>query len=321
MIKTLWFFCCIIAAAPGLATAQAYPSKPIRIVVGFAPGGGSDVMARLVAAKLGDAFKQQVIVENRPGANGNVAAEYVSQTAPDGYTILMVSVSHAISRSLYKNLKYDFVRDFQGVSSIASVANVVVVHPSMPARSLEDLIALARSKPGEVAYASSGSGSPEHIAAELLASMANLRMVHVPYKGGSASANDIIGGQILLGFNTMPVALPHIKSGRMRALAVTDDKRSAALPDIPTVAQAGLPGYAMSTWYGMTVPSATPKEITAQLNLEINRILRLPDVKERFATLGAEPTGGTVETFGSYIRSEVMKYSKLVADAKLQADQ
>ncbi len=320
MSSKLLLAICLAFLCPQSVNAQGYPSKTVRIVVGFAPGGGSDVMARVIGAKLADSLKQQVIVENRPGANGNVAAEHLAQSAPDGYSLLMVSVSHAISKSLYKNVKYDFERDFQAVSSVASVANVVVVHPSMPAKTLEELLVLVRAKPGEIAYASSGSGSPEHIAAELMAAMAGLRMVHVPYKGGSASANDIIGGQIQLGFNTMPVALPHIKSGRMRALAVTEEKRSAALPEIPTVAQAGLPGYAMSTWYGIVVPASTPREVVNALNREINRILGTAEIRERFAALGAEPSGGSADAFGSYIKTEVAKFAKVIADAKLTAD-
>ena len=229
-------------------TAQPYPAKPVRLIVGFVPGGGTDIMARAVAAKLGDIANIQMVVENRPGANANLAAELVARSPADGYTVLMMSTSQAISKPLYKTLKYDVEKDLVPVAFVSSGAMTVVVHPAVPAGNLGELIALARAKPGELSYGSAGSGSPEHMAAELLLNMAKIRMVHVPYKGGAASATDLISGQIQVGFNTMPVAAPQIRAGKMKLLAVTEDRRSPAFPDAPTVAEAGLPGYAMPVW-------------------------------------------------------------------------
>jgi tripartite-type tricarboxylate transporter receptor subunit TctC len=309
-----------LALAATAAPAQPYPAKPIRVIVGFAPGGGSDIMARIVATKLAETAGFQTIVENRPGANGNVAAEAAARMPGDGYTVLQISVSHAISKSIYKTLKYDLERDFAPLSALSSVPQVVVVTPTLPVGSLGELIALARAKPGEIAYASAGSGSPEHVAAEMLSLMAGVRMNHVPYKGGGPAASDVVAGQVPVGFNTMPVAAPHIRAGKMKLLAVTDAKRAAVFPDAPTVAEAGVPGYAMATWYGMVMPAGTPREAIDALNREIARILALPDVRERFATLGAEATGGAPEEFGAFIRSEIAKYARVAAEANLKVE-
>jgi tripartite-type tricarboxylate transporter receptor subunit TctC len=317
MKRLLVLFVCAFSAH---AAAQTYPAKPIRLVVGFVPGGGTDIMARAVAAKLAETANIQMVVENRPGANANLAAELVARAPADGYTVLMISVSHAISKPLYKTLKYDLEKDFQPLINVSSVPQVVVVHPAVPAANLGELIALARAKPGELAYASSGAGSPEHVAAEMLLSMAKIRMVHVPYKGGAAAATDLIGGQVQVGFNTMPVAAPHIRAGKMKLLAVTEDKRAAVFPDAPTVAESGLPGYSMSTWYGMVVPTGTPREAIQLLNREVARVLGEPDVRERLATLGAVPTAGTPEQFGAFIATEVAKFTKLVADTGLKVE-
>jgi tripartite-type tricarboxylate transporter receptor subunit TctC len=302
------------------AAAQPYPAKPIRLVVGFVPGGGTDIMARAVAAKLGEIANIQMVVENRPGANANLAAELVARSPADGYTVLMMSTSHAISKPLYKTLKYDVEKDLVPVAFVSSGAMTVVVHPAVPAGSLGELIALARAKPGELSYGSAGSGSPEHMAAELLLSMAKIRMVHVPYKGGAASATDLISGQIQVGFNTMPVAAPHIRAGKMKLLAVTEDRRSPAFPDTPTVAEAALPGYAMPVWYGLMAPAGTPREAIALLNREIERVLNEPEIRERFTTLGVAPTGGTPERFGAFITTEVAKFAKLVAETGLKVE-
>jgi tripartite-type tricarboxylate transporter receptor subunit TctC len=302
------------------AAAQPYPAKPIRLVVGFVPGGGTDIMARAVAAKLGEIANIQMVVENRPGANANLAAELVARSPADGYTVLMMSTSHAISKPLYKTLKYDVEKDLVPVAFVSSGAMTVVVHPAIPAGSLGELIALARAKPGELSYGSAGSGSPEHMAAELLLSMAKIRMVHVPYKGGAASATDLMGGQIQVGFNTMPVAAPHIRAGKMKLLAVTEDRRSPAFPDTPTVAEAALPGYAMPVWYGLMAPAGTPREAIALLNREIGRVLNEPEIRERFSTLGVAPTGGPPERFGAFIAAEVAKFTKLVAETGLKVE-
>lgn len=310
-----------MVAAGGTAVAQNaatqnYPSKSIRFLVGYAPGGGTDIMARVVAAKLTESLGQQVIVDNRPGANANLAAEIASKATPDGYTVLFISVSHAISKPLYKKLGYELVRDFTPLINVASVPMFVVVPPSSSPRTIADLVTLAKSK--SINYASSGDGSPEHIAAELLKGMAKIPMTHVAYKGGAPGALALISGEVQAGFNTAPVAVPHIKSGRMRALAVTSAKRNPALPDVPTVAESGVAGYDMIVWYGAIMPTGTPAVAINRLNAEINKALQLPDVQQRLAGLGADPLGGSAAEFGAYIKSEIAKYTRVVVDGKLQ---
>jgi tripartite-type tricarboxylate transporter receptor subunit TctC len=303
--------------AAGGAAAQQYPTKSVRIHVGYAPGGGTDIMARAIAQKLSESLGQQFIVDNRPGANANLAADLASKASADGYTLLMISVSHAINKPLYKKLGYDIERDFVPVIEVSSVPQLVVVTPTLPVKTLKELIALAKSRPGQVTYASSGEGSPEHIAGELFKSMAGVDLVHVPYKGGGPAAIAIIGGETAVGFNTAPVAIPHVKSGRLKVLALTEDKRNAALPGVPTVAESGLAGYSMTTWYGLVAPAGVPREAIARLNTEVNRVLKLPDVRDRFATLGADPVGGSAEQFGAYIKSEVAKFARLAKERGL----
>jgi len=310
-----------LAAAAGTAAAQNtaaqnYPTKPIRFLVGFPPGGGTDIMARTVAGKLTENVGQQVIVDNRPGANANLAAGIASRATPDGYTVLMISLSHAVSKPLYKKLDYDLVRDFTPLIQISSVPMFVVVPSSSPLKTVADLIALSKAKP--VNYASAGDGSPEHIAAELFKNLSKTQMTHIPYKGGGPSAVALIAGEIQVGFNTSPVAVPHVKSGRMRALAVTSAKRNPALPDVPSIAEAGVAGYDMILWYGAVMPAGTPATAVNRLNAEINKSLQLPDVQQRLAALGADPSGGSAADFGAYIKAEIAKYTKVVVDSKLQ---
>lgn len=306
-----------IALSPS-AHAQPYPAKTVRIFVGYAPGGGTDIMARAIALKLSESLGQQFVVDNRPGANANLAAELAAKAPADGYTLLMISVSHAISKPVYRKLGYDIERDFVPVIEVSSVPQFVVVTSALPVKTLAELVSLAKSRPGQVTYASSGDGSPEHIAAELFKSMAGVDLIHIPYKGGSPAAVAVIGGETAVGFNTAPVAIPYIKSGRLKVLAVTEDKRNPALPDVPTVAEAaGLPRYAMTTWYGLVAPRGVPAEVPAKLNTEINRILKMPDVRDRFATLGADPVGGTTEQFGAYIKSEVAKFTKVAKERNI----
>lgn len=304
-----------ILCAGGVA-AQAFPVKSIRFLVGYAPGGGTDIMARVVAAKLTDSLGQQVIVDNRPGANANLAAEIASKATPDGYTVMFISVSHAISKPLYKKLGYDLVRDFTPLINISSVPMFVVVPPSSTPKTVADVIALAKAKP--INYASSGDGSPEHIAAEMFKGMTKTGMTHVAYKGGAPSALALISGEVQLGFNTAPVAVPHIKSGKMRAIAVTSAKRNPALPDVPTVAESGVAGYDMINWYGAVLPTGTPMVAINRLNADINKALKLPDVQQRLAALGADPLGGSAAEFGTYIKSEISKYTKVVVSSQLQ---
>ena len=304
-----------LAVASG-ASAQAFPAKPIRFLVGYAPGGGTDIMARTVAMKLTESLGQQVIVDNRPGANANLAAEIAAKASPDGHTVMMISVSHAISKPLYKKLGYDLVRDFTPLINISSVPMFVVVPPSSTPKTVADVIALAKARP--INYASSGDGSPEHIAAEMFKGMTKTGMTHVAYKGGAPSALALISGEVQLGFNTAPVAVPHIKSGKMRAIAVTSAKRNPALPEVPTVAESGVAGYDMINWYGSVLPAGTPAAAVSRLNADMNKALKLPDVQQRLAALGADPLGGSAAEFGNYIRSEIAKYTRVVADSRLQ---
>ena len=313
-------------APPSIAQSTAsqrpaYPQKPVRLLVGFAPGGGTDILARVLAQRLSGALGEQFVVENRPGANGNVAAELVSKAPADGHVLLTMSVQYAIGKVLYRKLAYDLERDLVAVSDIAVVPQVVAVHPSLPARSVKELVGLARARPGQLTYASSGNGSVEQMAGEMLKTAARIDMTHVPYKGGGPAAIDLVAGHVFVAFGTMPALLQFIRDGRIRAIAVTPASRVAVLPDVPTVAESGYPGYAMSTWYGIMAPAGTPAQVIALLNAEIVRALGVPDVKERFLAVGAEPLGRmNPAAFGAYIRSEIAKYAKVVQDNNLKVD-
>jgi tripartite-type tricarboxylate transporter receptor subunit TctC len=303
------------------AAADAYPAKPIRFVVAFPPGGGTDIIARSIAQKLSERLEQQVVVDNRPGAGGNIGTDIVAKSAPDGYTILMGSAGPlAINASLFAKMPFDPVRDLAPVTLAASTPNVLVVHPSLKAATVNELIALARTRPGEINFASSGHGTPAHLAGELFNSMAGVKLVHVPYKGAAPALADLLGGQVQLMFSTMPPALPHVKDGKLRALAVTSRKRSRATPDLPTVDEAALPGFEANTWHGVVLPAGTPPAIIARLNREIVAILHLHDIVERLSSQGAEALGSTPEEFAAYIRSETLKWAKVVRDSGAKAE-
>lgn len=304
----------------GSAMAQSYPVKTVRILVGYAPGGGTDIMARTVAAKLTDAFKQQVIVDNRAGANGNVAAKMAADSAADGYTVLFMSVAHIMSKPVYSNLGYDIERDLTPITVVSEVSNVFAANPALPARTVKEALALARARPGELTYATAGVGSPEHFAGEMLKMMTKTNLLPVPYKGGGPIAIDLVAGHVMTSFSTMPPIIPHIRAGRVRALAVTRDKRAAVLPEVPTIAESGVPGYAMSTWYGAVVPVKTPREIVLRLNQEILKALAMPDVKERLASLGADIVASSPDETSSFFKSEVAKYTKVARAANIRAD-
>ena len=321
MIVTLRLMAVLLLAgmsAPVLS--QAYPSKPVRILVGYAPGGGTDIMARAIGAKLTDSLKQQFVIENRPGANANIAAKLAADAPADGYTILFMSVAHIMSKPVYKNLGYDIERDFTPITVVTNVPNVLCLHPSLPVKTVKELIALAKSKPGALSYATSGVGSPEHFAGEMFKMMSKTDMLPIPYKGGAPLAIDLVGGQVMLAFNTAPPIMPHIQSGRVRAIAVTMDKRVGALPDVPTIAESGVPGYQMSTWYGAVIQTKTPRDIVVKLNQEMIKALSLPDIKERMAGLGADVVGNTMEEFAALIKVEVAKYTKVAHTAGIVAD-
>lgn len=306
-------FALLISFLPVTVLAEVYPSKPIRIVAPFPPGGPADILSRIIGHKLSQSWGQQVIVDNRPGAGGNIGADLVAKAAPDGYTLLLGFVgTHAINASLYAKMPYDNVKDFEPVSQIAAVTIVLVVHPSVPALSIKELIALAKSKPGQLTFGSPGNGTPQHLAGQLFNTMADVDMLHVPYKGAVPALTDLLGGQVSMIFSSMPPALPLVKTGKIRALGVTSATRSPAAPAIPTITESGLPGYEVNNWYGILAPRGTPKEIVSKLNAEIVKILNMPDVKESLAVQGAEPVSGTPEQFAAYIKEETEKWAKIV---------
>ncbi|MGH8641379.1 MAG: Bug family tripartite tricarboxylate transporter substrate binding protein [Burkholderiales bacterium] len=315
-----FILCCALAA--GLANAQqAYPSKPVRMVLPYPPGGGSDTIGRPLAQKLTESLGQQVVVENRGGANGNIGMEFAARAAPDGYTIVFALTAQlAINPGLYNKVPYDPVKDFAPITLLGTGAYILVVHPSLPAKSLKQLVALAKAQPGRIAYSSSGNGSGGHLAAELLNSMAGIRMLHVPYKGGGPALMDLIAGQVQVLFSTQLASWPHIQSGRIRALAVSTAKRPASIPDLPTIAEAGLPGYDSGVWYGVLAPAGTPREIITRLNSEIIRALNQPDYRGLLVNNAIDPIGSPPEQLGQYIKSELVKWAKVVKDAGVRVD-
>jgi len=310
----------VASFAVGACLAQDYPSKPVRIVVPFAPGGSTDVLARIVGQKLGERSGQPVIVENRAGAGGNIGAEQVAKSTPDGYTLLLGGVPHAISASLYSKLRYDLARDLTAIAEVASFPSAIVLHPSLPANSVKELIALARARPGRLSFGSAGNGSPNHLALELFKTMAGVDMVHVPYKGSGQLVGDLLAGQVQLASMGLPVAGPHVQSGKLRAIAVTGAARSPLLPEVPTVSEAGLPGFEVTSWYGVFGPAGLPADIVAKLNSEIGGAVTAPEVKERLAALGAEPSVKAPDQFGRYVRQEITKWAKVVKDSGAKAD-
>jgi tripartite-type tricarboxylate transporter receptor subunit TctC len=307
------------AAATRTGAAQEYPAKPVRIVDAFPPGGGSDFVGRLVAQRLTQAWGQQVLVDNRPGAAGTIGAEHAARSAPDGYTVMIITPSYAVSASIYKT-SFDPVNDVVALAQTATGPFVVVVHPSVPVTGIRDLLVLARSKPGALNFASTGTGGITHLATELFKMTARVDMAHIPYKGTTPAVQDLIGGQIHLMFAATATAMPQVRAAKLRALAVTGPKRMAALPDLPTVAESGVPGYEVTLWYGMWGPRGLPAELVTLWNTEINRILRLPEIRERFASVGLEPQGGTPDEFARLLRSEVDRWAKVVKAAGVKAE-
>jgi tripartite-type tricarboxylate transporter receptor subunit TctC len=301
---------CALAAAG--AFAQGYPAKPVKVVVPYPPGGPTDIVARVVSQKLAEQTGQQFLVENRAGAGGNIGAEAVARAPADGYTLLVATTAHAINPSLFKSLGYDLQKDFAPVSQLTGGPLVIVVNPSLPAKSVQELIALAKSKPGKLNFASSGNGQSTHLSAELFSSMAGIKMNHVPYKGSAPALTDVIGGQADLMFDTMLSAMPQVKTGKLRALAVTSAARSPAAPDLPTVAESGLPGYAAIAWNGLLAPAGTPKDVVAKLNAELKKTLETADVKERFAAQGFAAAWSPPEQYAAFIQSELAKWAKVV---------
>jgi len=314
-------FALALAGAAGLvqpssAVAQEFPTKPIRFVIGPAP----DVLARMVGQKLTEAWGQQIVVDQRPGAGGIIAAETVVKAAPDGYTWLLSTGAYPTLVGLYPKLPFDFVRDLEPVSLLASIPFLLVAHPSLPVRSVPDLIKLARARPGEINYASSGAGTTAHLAGEMFNSMAKVKLMHVPYKGVPAGLIGVMSGEAQLMFAIMQAGFPHVKSGKLRALAVSGAKRTVSAPDVPTIAESGVPGYEFTSWNGVHVPAATPKPIVGKINAELVKVVSMPDVRERMVALGMEVAGSTPDELGALVKSDIAKWSKVIREAGVKVD-
>jgi tripartite-type tricarboxylate transporter receptor subunit TctC len=306
-----------LGIASSLAAAQAWPSKPITLIVPFPAGGSSDALARTLGTPLSQALGQPVIVESRPGAGATIGADFVAKAKADGHTLLMGAVHHTIATSVYKKLPYDFEKSFAPITTVALVPNVVTVNAKSAATDVKSLIALAKAAPGKLAYGSNGNGTVQHLIGTQFSTMAGVEMVHVPYKGSAPLTTDLLGGQVDLSFDTLTPVVQHIKGGKLRALAVTTAKRSSTLPDVPTLAEAGLPGFNQGTWFGIMAPAATPKDIVARLNTEMVKIIQSPEFKKRMEEIGAEPVGDTPAQMAEQIKSDTAKYAKLVKDAKV----
>ncbi|MDB5810758.1 MAG: hypothetical protein JWN94_2880 [Betaproteobacteria bacterium] len=299
---------------------QAYPAKPIRLILPFPPGGSTDIVARLVGQKLTESWGQPVLIENRPGAGGNVAAETAARAAADGYTLFQVNVANAIGATLYPKLGYDLVTSFTPVIQLATTPYVLLAHPAVPAKNAVELTALAKKRPGQLNYASAGGGSATHLSGELLKSLAGVDIVHVPYKGTGPAVTALLSGEVDLYFATVPAALPLVEAKKLRALGVTSARRTALMPEVPAIAEAGLKGYETSTWHGVLAPAATPHDVVVKLNAEIARILAQPAVKERFVGQGLDPVGGTPEQFGAYLKAEISKWAIVVKASGARAE-
>ncbi|MGZ5150346.1 MAG: tripartite tricarboxylate transporter substrate binding protein [Burkholderiales bacterium] len=297
--------------------AQTYPVKPIRVIDAYPPGGSTDVVARILAIKFQESMGRSWIIDNRPGAQGIIGCELAAKSPPDGYTLLMFTGSHAVHPSIYKNMPYEFLQAFAPITQMTSTTNVLVVHPSVPVKSLKELIALAKARPGQLNYSSAGIGSTTHMAMELLKTMAHIDIAHIPYKGAAPAVMDGVAGHVAMLFGPLPVVGPHSKAGRLRIIAVSTKERSRAIPEIPTVAEAGVPGYEATNSVGIVAPAATPRDIVMKLHAEIVRILRLPDIQEKLIAMGAEPVGSTPEEFTAFIRNDIQKWANVVRAANI----
>jgi tripartite-type tricarboxylate transporter receptor subunit TctC len=308
---------CAFASA---AVAQPFPAKPIRIVVPLAAGGPADIFARAIGERLSAGSGQPVVIDNRPGANTNIGSEIVAKAAPDGYTLLLTASTHTINPSLYANLPFDPIRDFAPITLIAQTPLVMVLHPSVPAKSVREFIALAKTRPGQINFGSAGNGSTLHLAGEMFNVLAGVKMVHVPYKGVTQAMNDLLGGHLALMFPGAPIALPHARSGKLNALATTGAERTPAAPELPTVAEAGIPGFEVTVWYGTFAPAGTPQPVIQRLNADLVRIVQQPNIRERWAALGAEPLTNTAAEFAAFLGADLRKWAKVVKDSGAKAD-
>ena len=297
--------------------AQTYPAKPVRVVVPWPAGGGADIVARVFTQKLTEHFNQPFVVENRPGASGTVGTEVAAKLAPDGYSLLLIGANHATNSHLYPKLGFDPVKDFDAISLLTEAHNLLVAHPSVGVRTLAEVIALAQARPGQISYGSAGNGTTGHLAMELFKLSAKIDMVHIPYKGGAPFVNDLLGGQVSLGFENVLSSSPHVATGKLRAIATSGRNRSRALPDVPTVAESGLPGFEVVLWQGLLAPAGTPRAIIERLNAGVVASVAKPDLRERFAQLNVEPVGGTSAQFATYLQSEIDKWGKVIRAAKI----
>jgi tripartite-type tricarboxylate transporter receptor subunit TctC len=310
----------VLCLGTSLAQAQAWPEKPLTLVVPFPAGGTTDVLARALAEKLQQSLGQTVIVESKPGAGATLGADHVAKAKPDGYTLLVGAVHHTIASSVYKKLPYDFQRDLAPLTVIAMVPNVLVVSAASPAKSVADLVAQAKSAKPELSYGSNGNGTAQHLIGTQFQNQTGTTLLHIPYKGSGPLTTDLLGGQVTMSFDTITPVLPHIQAGKLRPLAVTTAKRSSALPDVPTLAESGLPGFDIGTWFGVLAPAATPKPVIARLSEEMQKVIRSPEFKKRMAEIGAEPVGNTPEQMASQIKDDTEKFARLVRDAKVTID-
>jgi len=306
--------------AAGAAWAQQYPSKPIRWIIPFPPGGGTDTIGRVLGPKLTELVGQSVIIENRPGGGANIGAEMVAKSPPDGYTLLLVSITNAIGQTAYSKLNFDLSKDFAGITQLATTPHILVVHPSVPAKTVKEVAALAKARPGQLAYSSSGAGSAAHLAGELFSMMTGTKMVHIPYKGGGPSMIALVGGEVSVCFATMPSAVNFVKSGKLRGIAVTTAKRSPSTPDLPTIEETGLKGYEAGSWYGFAAPAGTSSDVVTRLNTEMHKVLKQADVKERLDRAGFEIVYSSPQEYESFVRTEVAKWGKIVKATGLKVD-
>lgn len=321
VLRSIWIAFSILFAlsAQSVHAAQSFPTHPIRILVGISPGSSVDFVARAIGQKLADGWPQPVVIDNRPGAGGIIAADIAAKATPDSHTLLIANAGITMIATLYRKLPYDLLTDFVPVIHVTSGANLLVVNPSLPAVSVQGLIELAKAKPGQLSFGSSGTGNPDHLAGELFKSMAKIDIFHVPYKGGPLAIADVVAGRIAMDFAGIPAGLPLVKSGKLKAIAVTSLKRIASMQEIPTVAET-LPGFEVNLWYGMFAPAKTPRDLIAKVNGEINRVLKLPDIRERFIMVGVEPVGGSPTEFATFLKSEVGKWAQVIKKIGLVID-
>jgi tripartite-type tricarboxylate transporter receptor subunit TctC len=311
---------CLLCGKPSVAIAGEYPDKPIRVIVPYPPGGFNDTLARTLGQKLADKWKQPVIVDNRPGGGTTIGTNLAAKSAPDGYTMLIVSFAFAVNPALYASLPYDTAKDFSPIVLAASTPNLLVVNPGLPVNSVRELIALARSKPGQLNYASAGNGSSNHLSMELFKSLAGVDIVHIPYKGSAPAVTDLIGGQVDVMFDNVPNVLAQVRAGKLRGIAVTSRERSPFVRELPTMAESGVPGFDVSVWFGVVAPAGTPQPVVAKLNAEINGILKLPEIRQAFNSQGVEPAGGTPAEFFSHLAAQTTKWTKVVKDSGAKAE-